>query len=616
MASHPASRPGSVLWSPLTVLTVAAGLGLAAGLVEAGTLAFRRMALHRILAFGTDFVWMAPLGEMLVFLAVALAVVAVSVLVRPLRRPGVVLALFGALAAFAPLLIVDQIHKAAAAVLALGIGIGLARAWAPRAEAVARSARRILPVALLALGLLSAAMIAQRMRPGGSESTTKATGPNVLLLVLDTVRAWDIGWLGYHRPTTPRLTRWVGEGAIFTRVLSTSPWTSPSHGSMFTGRLPPELSVNWDTPLDDRWPTLAEVMRDAGYATGGFVGNYRFAGSATGLDRGFEHYDDYPLTLEQVLRSAQLTARLFSLPSVVTALGSRRLLHGGADAGDVNRRFLRWIEHRSDRPFFAFINYFEAHTPYLPPAPWDSLFLRGSPDARDERHWDGIEQAYGPGPFPRQFLRETRNAYDGSIAYLDFQIDSLFTELERRGLLQNTVVIITSDHGEQFGEHGLIQHGSSLYLPVLHVPLAIRAPGLVPARSRVDQPTSLRHLAATILDLTGVPNPGLPGRSLEEYLRLGPERGRPDTLFAAVDYNRLLPKWPPNQPVLGGDLRAVVLDSLEYIVSRSGSREELYHLGRDSWQIRNLVGLPDFQAPLQAHRSAIRPILPSPSPTP
>jgi len=316
------------------------------------------------------------------------------------------------------------------------------------------------------------------------------------------------------------------------------------------------------------------------------------------------------VTLEQVLRSAQSAARIFALPGLAERLGQRRLLHGGADAGDLNRRFLRWVDQRGQRPFFAFINYFEGHAPYLPPAPWDSLFLR-SGDPRAERYWDALEQVYGPGPFPREFLRETRDAYDGSIAYLDFQIDSLLTALQQRGLLQNTVVIITSDHGEHFGEHGLVQHGSSLYLPVLNVPFAIRAPGRVPAGAQVNSPTSLRHVAATILDLAGVRNPGLPGTSLTRWFESAPESLQPDTLYAAVDYNRLLPNWPPNQPVLRGDIRTVVLDSLQYILNGDGL-EQLFNNGRDFWQIRNLVGTPDFAAALQEHRAAIRPVLPQP----
>ena len=614
MPPHPESRPGFAPWGPVTILVVAAAFGLLAGGLEVAAHGVRSLVFHRILAFGNDFVWMTPLGETLVFLLVAVLVAVLSLLVRPLRRPAVVLALFGALAAFAPLLLAEQIHKAAAAVLALGIGVGLARALAPRADAVARRARRAVPAALAVLAILGVTMVGRRMRAGASESAARATGPNVLLLVLDTVRAWDIGWMGYYRPTTPRLARWVGEGATFNRALSTSPWTAPSHGSIFTGHLPTEISINWDTPLDDRQPTLAEALRTAGYTTGGFVGNYRYAGSASGLDRGFDHYDDYPVTLEQVLRSAQIPARIFTLPGLAERLGERRILHGGADAADLNRRFLDWVSKKGDRPFFGFINYFEGHAPYLPPAPWDSLFLRDR-DERAERYWDAIGQVYGPGPFPREFLRETRDAYDGSIAYLDFQIDSLLTVLQQRGLLQNTIVIITSDHGEHFGEHGLIQHGSSLYLPVLNVPLAIRAPGRVPAGRAVNQATSLRHLAATILDLAGLANPGLPGHSLMRFLAADAAVTEPDTLFAAVDFNRLLPKWPANQPVLRGDMRTVTIDSLQYILNGDG-QEQLFNNGRDFWQVRNLVGMPEFQDPLQTHRAAIRPLLPQTPATP
>jgi arylsulfatase A-like enzyme len=614
MAPRPDAPPAPPAWNPPTILAVAAACGLAAGLVEVLSHTVRSLLFGRILAFGRDYFWMTPLGEFLVFLALGLVVIGLAVLIRPLRRPAVVLALFGGLAVFAPLLLVDQIHKAASAVLALGVGVALARTLAPRAGRVGRVATRLVPVLLAVLLAIGVVMVARRRGTREEAAGARAAGPNVLLLVLDTVRAWDVGWMGYYRPTTPRLSEWVAQGAMFNRMLATSPWTAPSHGSMFTGHLPTEISVNWDTPLDRRQPTLAEVMRDAGYATAGFVGNYRYAGSATGLDRGFGHYDDYPVTVEQVLRSAQIPARIFALPGVAERLGERRILHGGANAGDLNRRFLRWVAGHGDRPFFAFINYFEGHAPYLPPAPWDSLFLRAR-DERAERYWDAVQQIYGPGPFPREFLRETRDGYDGSIAYLDFEIDSLLTELQQRGVLQNTVVIITSDHGEHFGEHGLVQHGSSLYLPVLNVPFAIRAPGRVPAGAAVNQPTSLRHLAATVLDLAGVRNPGLPGRSLMRWFDPGPDAApAADTLFAAVDASRLLPKWPPNQPILRGDLRTVVLDSLQYILNGDGL-EQLFNNGRDFWQVRNLVGLPDFAGPLQAHRAAVRPLLPQRSAT-
>jgi len=246
---------------------------------------------------------------------------------------------------------------------------------------------------------------------------------------------------------------------------------------------------------------------------------------------------------------------------------------------------------------------FLPHVGALARLPILSSLARGEDHEVSDRYWARMEQVFGPGPLPRQFLEETQNAYDGGIAYLDHQIDSLLTQLESRGLLRNTIVVITSDHGEHFGEHGLIQHGNSLFLPLLHVPLAIHAPGRTPAGMRVPIPASLRDLAATILDLAGAPNPGLPGRSLMAYVQPPFDPGRRDTLFAAVDYHRLLPKWPPS-PVLKGDMRSVVLDSLHYIRNGDGT-EELYHLGQDSRETRNLAGAVEYRAELERHRGAL-----------
>jgi arylsulfatase A-like enzyme len=347
---------------------------------------------------------------------------------------------------------------------------------------------------------------------------------------------------------------------------------------------------------------VAEVLRERGYATAGFVGNYRYAGSSSGLDRGFDRYVDYPVDLEQVFRSGQITARALGLPGIVEWFGSRRLIHGGAQGETVNRNFLAWVGEKQERPFFAFLNYFDAHAPYLPPAPWDSLFLRGQDRDRTDRYWARIGQLYGFPYFPKEFLEETKNAYNGSIAYLDFQIDSMLTVLGQRGLLENTVVIITSDHGEHFGEHGLIQHGSSLYLQLLHVPFAIVGRG-VPAGTRVSDIASLQNVAATVLDIAGGADPRIPGRSLMDYARQ-PDLVRQDTLFAAVDYHRQLPKRPPNQPVLRGNMRTVILDSLQLILNGDGV-QEFYQLGRDPWQVQNLLGVPEFGGPLERYRGAL-----------
>jgi arylsulfatase A-like enzyme len=538
---------------------------------------------------------------------VALVLLAIGVLVPRLRSPKVVVAVCGAVAAFGPLLIAEQIHKAVTGFVAISVGVGLARAVTD-GQRLGRFFRRAAVAGLALAAVTGGSMIAVRHRlPAAPPLRPSASSPpNIVLLVLDTVRAWDIGWMGYWRPTTPKLEAWVRRGVVFDRMLSTSPWTTPSHAAMFTGRLPTEFSASWTTRLDRAWPTIAEVLHERGYATAGFVGNYRYAGSASGLDRGFDRYVDYPVDLEQVLRSGQITARALSLPGAAEWFGSRRLIHGGAYGGTVNRHFLEWVGQQHDRPFFAFLNYFDAHAPYLPPAPWDSLFLRGQDRERSDGYWARIGQLYGFPYFPKEFLEETKDAYDGSIAYLDFQIDSMLTVLEQRGLLQNTVVIVTSDHGEHFGEHGLIQHGSSLYLQLLHVPFAIMGKG-VPAGERVGDVASLHNIAATILDLSGGPDARIPGRSLMEYARQ-PDLVRQDTLFAAVDFHRQLPKWPPNQPVLRGNMRTVILDSLQLILNGDGV-QEFYQLGRDPWQVQSLTGVPEFGGALERYRGALGTLL-------
>ncbi len=609
----------------IAILLTSLGFGFATGLIEATVHLIRRYGLGRILAFGTDFIWMTPLANAAVFLVLGLVLVLLSFLVRKLRTPVVVYAVLGTAMIFGPLLLVEQVHKAAAFLLAMGFATAIARGLVPRSDGVTRALRWAVPVLLVLFPALGATRYAlmRRAEQQALANRDPAGGgaPNVLLLVLDTVRAWNLGFAGYWRPTTPKLARWIERSTVFERALATAPWTAPSHATMFTGHLPPDLSANWDTPLDGTWKTLAEVLRDRGYATAGFVGNYRYAGSATGLARGFDRYTDYPVTVEQALRSAQLSARVFTLGSVAEELGKRRIIQGGKDAAEVNREFLDWVGGRGDatRPFFAFLNYFDAHAPYTPPPPWDSLFTTGGQPApssargadgqpggnrvRAQRYWETMEKLFGQGPLPRQFLEETYDAYDGGIAYLDFQIDSLLTTLEQRGVLNNTIVIITSDHGEHFGEHGLIQHGNSLFLPLLNVPLVFYYPAGVPLGLKVQAPASLRDLAATVLDLAGVPGSGVPGRSLMEWVRSPRDSARRDTLYSAVDYHRLLPKWPPS-PVMRGDMRSIVLDSLHYIRNGDGV-EELFHLGRDSRETVNLATHAEYRAELERHRRAL-----------
>jgi arylsulfatase A-like enzyme len=588
------------------VLLAALGFGLVAGASEAVAAGVRSIVLGQSLYMGPELIWGLPLADGLLFLGVGLLWVGVSLLWKRLRAPTVVVAWFAALAAFAVLLLSERIHVAAEALLAAGVGVGVARALAPWVDRLRRMLRVAVPAALLFLGVIGVGQWGlrriQERRADAQLSAAKPGSPNILLLVLDTVRAWNMGLYGYGRPTTPKLNGWASRGALFERALSGAPWTTLSHAVMFTGRYPTELSVDWRTPYDGAYPTLADVLHDAGYLTAGFAGNYLNVGRGTGLGRGFVHYEDYPLRPIPFFRRTALLLRLLSIDRVGEFIGRRRMIQE-VPAATLNARFLSWLDGRSGRPWFGFVNYFEAHGPYLPPSPYDTMFLgQGSPGV--EQFWRKLQAAFSPLPAPLAALVENYDGYDGAIAYLDGQVDALLRALADRGQLDNTIVVVTSDHGELFGEHQMYGHGNNLYLPVLHVPLLVIAPGRVAAGARVSAPASLRDLPATLLGLAGVPNPGVPGHPLLGVLGGGVESSLVDTLLAAVDYHRLIPKWPPS-PVLRGSMRSIVLDSLQYILNGDGG-EELYHLGRDSWEVHDLARVPAYQAELARYRAALR----------
>ena len=214
-----------------------------------------------------------------------------------------------------------------------------------------------------------------------------AGSPNVLLIVMDTVRADHLSLYGYHRATTPKLEQLAKRGIRFDKVRATAPWTLPSHASLFTGRWPHELGVEWMTPLRAGFPTLAEYLGSHGYATAGFAANTLFCSYDTGLDRGFTHYEDYELgPLAPSGRpwwSTSPSRPLFATGRVPrprlrrgpVAPPARRpcwdsiLARDRISAQAINRKFLDWLSRRREpgRPFFAFLNYFDAHSPYVPP---------------------------------------------------------------------------------------------------------------------------------------------------------------------------------------------------------------------------------------------------------
>ena len=584
----------------LHVLRLALWFGLLTGICEVGLLAIRKYALHRFLFVSMDSIWMAPLADAVLFLAAGVLLAAVRAILPSRLAPSPVL-IFTTLSAFTILLMYGPVSRVALFVLALGLGVQMARVAKRHAPGFDRLVRRTLPafiILVLAAGIGLRAWMATGERRSLGGATARAGVPNVLLIVLDTIRSWNLSVYGYGRRTTPELERWMADGVRFDHALSTTSWTLPSHATMFTGRWPHELSADWLTPLDRAYPTLAELLASEGYASAGFVANTTYTSYESGLGRGFGHYKDYPVTSAQVMLSSGLGRYLAG-----SRFMRRKLLRVSAE--DINRDFLGWLDGRDQgRPFFVFLNYLDAHGPYQPPAPYDTLFSQpGSSVYIENLREDTPAREWSP--IARQ---SAVDKYDESIAYLDAQLGRLFAELSRRGLWDSTLVIITSDHGEEFGEREVFYHGNSLYRASLEVPLLVRLPGKHPAGVQVPNAVSLRDLAATILDVSGANARGqLPGKSLARFWNGQLDSTVSDTLLMELSYS---PRLPKGTPIASGPMKSLLIEDMR-LISNGDGREELYDFLRDRKDSLDLAAEPGRQDVLASLRLALKNLFPN-----
>ena len=575
-------------------LALAIWCGLAVGLAEAATRAALLLVPGRWAFVSPHVAWMAPAFDAALFAAAGLVLIVLGRAWPRLRSLSVAIYVFAFLGLLGPLLFVPRLHPLAGGLLAAGLATQAARLLGRRALLWETLVHRTTP-ALVAVIVLGAATVTvwpwleeRRARTALAPGPTSA--PNVLLVVLDTVRAKSVSLYGYPKPTTPILEQLASRGVVFERALATSSWTLPSHASMFTGRYPHELSANWLEPLDRAFPTLAETFRDHGYLTAGFTANLLYTTRETGLARGFLRYEDYPVSIGMTVHSAFLGRKLEQW--LLGSDGHREVL--AVKPGEwVTRAFLHWLDGRGERPFFAFLNYMDAHAPYVAPAPFAERFgpTRHRPPVSTRRAWT-----------PAQIQIEV-DAYDGCLAYLDQQIGQLVEELGRRGVLDRTLLVVVSDHGELFGEHRLFDHGNSLYRPLLQVPLVIVYQQRVPAGVRVTTPVTLRDLAATVVDLASLSDTSRhPGVSLATHWTSPPGAGGASSpLLAQISKNINQDPWLPASQ---GDMQALVANGHYYIRNGDG-REELYDFDRDPGETRDLAATDEGQAALAVFRRSL-----------
>ncbi len=399
---------------------------------------------------------------------------------------------------------------------------------------------------------------------GGDDEPVRP--PNVVLITLDTVRRDHMGCYGYQRATSARIDALAATATRYTRALATSSWTVPTHASLFTGRFPfehgahafevPKGTLNNVNPLPADEVTLAELLWDRGYTTGAFVANDAFLSQYWQLNQGFETYD---------------VKRVY--------------------APELNKKVFRWLTAVSDKPFFLFVNYIDAHKPYNT-RPFPGLLKHAV--AHDGGAWmDSLYNVVMPGgDAPPDIHHNVVDQYDTAIANADDAVGELIQRLQRLGVYERTVIVITSDHGEYFGEHHLVEHSKDIYQEGLMVPLVVKAPGqsegVVDERvvTSTDVPRLiLEHFPPDFDDVRG---------------RFTDEPGN-HAVIAEIYFTRTVDLFHPVWGHRFNRVRTAFFDWPWKLISSSDGRHELYDLSLDPREaVNRFEGQPDVAQRLTA----------------
>jgi arylsulfatase A-like enzyme len=405
-------------------------------------------------------------------------------------------------------------------------------------------------------GATDKAVPASVARSVAPTTTGPTAPPNVVLYVIDTLRADHLGCYGYPEPTSPAIDRFAAGAIRFENPVAQSSWTKPSVASILSGMYPQVHGANsMSDVLSKTVPTLAELLQGAGYATAGFVTNSVLS-SEFGFDQGFAHFE--------YLREKE--DREFHV-----------LSH------EVNRAVFSWLlERPEDKPFFLFVHTMDPHAPYTPREPYRSRFAGEVPDP-DVGLLANVNGLTWQDRRPDEQTSDDLQAlYDGEIAFNDASFGALLQELESLGVLEGSLVVLVSDHGEEFGDHHRWQHGFTLYQEMLRVPLIMRFPGGLGAGRAIEDGVRQVDILPTVLEFAGLePSPGVQGMSLLPLVVSGrkPERSMPAFSFI------LKQRWRDVASITMGEQKLI----WNRIYDAPRPRLELYDLGRDPNEAMNIA---------------------------
>ncbi len=467
------------------------------------------------------------------------------------------------------------------------VAVALVLAALTAARSLSREAIPI--VSISALLLAACFLLHQEPHRTGLRAAVapSADQPNIILITMDTVRADHLSLYGYERDTTPHLRELARQATVYTHAISPGDMTLSSHASIFTGVYPSwhkahfDPAYEWGRPLDSHYPTLAEILSNKGFDTAGIISNYLYLAPGFGLDRGFAYHDSAgPAVFLGATKSFLLRERVRNF---LTGFYKRWQFDAVfRRAEEINAAALAVMDREKSqgRKFFAFLNYMDAHWPYLPPDRFATLYPGYDPRLKTD-HYDEMEREVLTlrRPISERERQHLLSQYDGGIAYMDWSLGRLVDQLKQRGLYDNTLLIVTSDHGEAFGERAMVGHALSVYQNMVHVPLLIKYPRQN-SPATVDDSVSLADLMPTILSVLGYPAPkNLQGRSLWKT-----DSAAGNEPISETFVHPLISTWTPR--FLRSE-QAIFSGSLKFIQSSRGDRE-LYDLARDPNEEHNL----------------------------
>lgn len=391
-------------------------------------------------------------------------------------------------------------------------------------------------------------------------SNTKAD-INVLLIVIDALRADHLGCYGYERNTSPHLDAFAKEGVLFKNCYVPSSWTKPSIASLLTSLYPSTHgAISWGSALPGEVTSLAEIFKREGYVTYSYVANPNLK-TIFNFNQGFDFFDDY--LMRDKLYYAALRNLQANLPVLKKITRKEFLFSDRDNIRLANARIIPWLEAYKSNNFFMYLHYMDPHDPYSPSPPYDKMY----PYVKGDSNSENI------------------SLYDGEIRFADEYIGRLFEKLKSLGVYDKSLIVITSDHGEAFGEHNDKRHGHTVYNELLKVPLIIKYPGSAGANVRIEKQVRIIDIMPTILEVAHIPcDINLEGSSLLTLLHGKRQMNFCEYIYVELDYN---------DNVMQGLIKN---NEWKYIFTKKSilrnvekmGQEELYNLIEDPGELNNL----------------------------